>query len=188
MDNILKLITYNERTYWKAWYILLRLGVRAKMIDCLYVYLYYNSNVLLIYFFFFSCFIRDACAAIWVAQRVCVYEWTSTNYYFYFRGIVIANNSYCMYIVVILCGKYAVRTVFVLIVWPKWAYDKLKALVLLTNCVSHFLPNFIHSRYAHALYLRFFSTRLSCIKPVFPSSWHYNHVNLCSPPFPVCSL
>jgi hypothetical protein len=80
------------------------------------VYLYYISNVLLIYFFLFSCFIRDACAAVGVAQGVCVYEWTSTNYYFYFRGIVIANNSYCMYIVVILYGKYVVSTEFVQIV------------------------------------------------------------------------
>jgi hypothetical protein len=80
------------------------------MIDCLYVYIYYISNGLLIYFFLFSCFIRDACAAARVARRVCVYEWTSTNHYFYFRSIVIANNIYCMYIVVILYGKYAVRT------------------------------------------------------------------------------
>jgi hypothetical protein len=80
------------------------------MIDCLYVYIYYISNGLLIYFFLFSCFIRDACAAVRVARRVCVYEWTSTNHYFYFRSIVIANNIYCMYIVVILYGKYAVRT------------------------------------------------------------------------------
>ena len=86
------------------------------MIDFLYVYLYYISNVLLIYLFLFSCFIRDVCAAVRVAQRVCVYEWTSTNYYFYFRGIVIANNIYCMHIVVILYGKYVVRTEFVLIV------------------------------------------------------------------------
>jgi hypothetical protein len=75
------------------------------MIDCLYVYIYYISNVLLIYFFLFSCFIRDACAAVRVVQRACVHEWTSTNYYFYFTGIVIANNIYCMYIVVILYGK-----------------------------------------------------------------------------------
>jgi hypothetical protein len=50
--------------------------------------------------FLFSCyFIRDACTAVWVAQRVCVYEWTII----YISGIVIAN-IYCMYIV-ILYGK-----------------------------------------------------------------------------------
>jgi hypothetical protein len=41
----------------------------------------------MIYFFLFSCFIRDACTAVRVAQRVCVYEWT----FIYISGIVIAN-------------------------------------------------------------------------------------------------
>jgi len=48
----------------------------------------------MIYFFLFSCyFIRDACTAVRVAQRVCVYEWTII----YISGIVIAN-IYCMHI------------------------------------------------------------------------------------------
>jgi hypothetical protein len=66
------------------------------MIDCLYVYLYYNSNVLLIYFFLFSCFIRDACAAIWVAQRVYVYEWTP-------RTIISISEASWSLIIVIVC-------------------------------------------------------------------------------------
>jgi len=68
----------------------------------------------MIYFFLFSCyFIRDACAAVRVAQRVCVYEWTII----YISGIVIAN-TYCMYIV-ILYGKVCMLKIkFVLIVCP----------------------------------------------------------------------
>jgi len=75
----------------------------------------YNCEPL--WLFLFSCyFIRDACAAIWVAQRVCVYEWTII----YISGIVIAN-IYCMFIV-ILYGKVCMvknKIKFVLIVWPR---------------------------------------------------------------------
>ena len=66
----------------------------------MYVYLLYFLCATHDLLFLFSCyFIRDACTAVWVAQRVCVYEWTII----YISGIVIAN-IYCKYIV-ILYGK-----------------------------------------------------------------------------------
>ena len=43
------------------------------MIDYLYAYIYYISNVLLIYFLLLSSFNRHVCAAVRVAHRVCVY-------------------------------------------------------------------------------------------------------------------
>jgi membrane-associated HD superfamily phosphohydrolase len=90
------------------------LGVRDKIIDCLYVYLLYFLCATHDLLFLFSCYsICDACAAVWVAQRVCVNEWTII----YISGIVIAN-IYCMYIVIIY-GKVCMvknKIKFVLIV------------------------------------------------------------------------
>ena len=88
------------------------LGVRDKIIDCLYVYLLYFLCATHDLLFLFSCYsIRDACTAVRVAQRVCVYEWTII----YISGIVIAN-IYCMYIVILYGKVCMVKIKFVLIV------------------------------------------------------------------------
>ena len=87
------------------------LGVRDKIIDCLSVYpldfLCATHDLL----FLVQLFIRDACTAVRVAQRVCVYEWTIMN----ISGIVIAN-MYCMYIVILYGKVCMVKIKFVLIV------------------------------------------------------------------------
>jgi hypothetical protein len=88
------------------------------IIECLYAYLLdlicASTATLYSYFFLFSCyFISASCTAVWVPQRVCVYEWTII----YISGIVIAN-IYCMHIV-ILYGKVCMvknKIKFVLIV------------------------------------------------------------------------
>ena len=88
------------------------LGVRDKIIDCLYVYLLDFLCATHDLLFLFSCyFIRDACTVVRVPQRVCVYEWTII----YISGIVIAN-IYCMYIVILYGKVCMVKIKFVLIV------------------------------------------------------------------------
>ena len=85
------------------------------IIECLYVYLldFICASTATLYsrFFLFSCyFISASCTAVWVPQRVCVYEWIII----YISGIVIAN-IYCMHIV-ILYGKVCMGKIkFVLI-------------------------------------------------------------------------
>jgi len=80
--------------------ILLRTGVKNRMIDCLCVFIYYIFYVLLIYFSlsFHSWCVYSRPSS---TMRTCVYKWTSTNYYFYFwyRGRII------MCIVLLLYGK-----------------------------------------------------------------------------------
>jgi hypothetical protein len=83
----------------------------------------------MIYFFLFSCyFISVSCTAVWVAQRVCVYEWTII----YISGIMIAN-IYCMYIVILYGKVCMVKINFVLIVWWKGGPTTVPSLFLLMN-------------------------------------------------------
>jgi hypothetical protein len=110
------------------------LGVRDRIIDCLYVYLldFLYATHDLLFLVQFCYFIRVSCTAVWVAQHVCVYEWAII----YISGIVVAN-IYCMYmcILLFLYGKVCmVKIKFVLIVWPKW-HDKL--------CVFHAFRYFL---------------------------------------------
>ena len=61
------------------------------IIECLYAYLLdlicASTATLYSCFFLFSCyFISASCTAVWVPQRVCVYEWIII----YISGIVIA--------------------------------------------------------------------------------------------------
>ena len=70
------------------WLYCYDIGVRDKIIDCLYVYLLYFLCATPDLLFLFSCYsIRDACTAVRVAQRVCVYEWT----FIYISGGKVCN-------------------------------------------------------------------------------------------------
>lgn len=91
--------------------ILLRTGVKNRMIDCLCVFIYYIFYVLLIYF---SCrFIRDAFTAVRVAQcvHVCINGLPRTIISISGIVVVLLCALYCYYL-----GKCMVRIELALIV------------------------------------------------------------------------
>ena len=147
----------------------------------MYVYLSYFLCATHDLLFLFSCyFIRDACTAVRVAQRVCVYEWTIID----ISGIVIAN-IYCMYIVIVYGKVCMVMIYFVLIVRPGGSYDS--PIFISPYKLCHiFLPiSFIHARFIHCTWACFLS-RSTLLSPFSLPLDMTNNVFILSAMYPVC--
>ena len=137
------------------------------MIDCLYVYIYYISNVLLIYFLLFSSSNRHVCAAVRIAHLivfiVCILL------LFYMGNMQFGHSSFSLF------DQRGSTTSYKLQV------------SLQTLCHIFFPISFIHTMFIHCIWDCFLQGQ-ALLSPFSLSLDITSHVSLYFPSFPVYSL